>query len=145
MITSSTNASSFRKAMQSRAANLRIGGARRIVLFAQSYHGKLVQATPKLTGKATAEWQLTLNGVPTQELLPRTRPPTEVDYGAYAQAADAEVGRFKSGDTIYITNLAPYINALNAGSSRQAAANFVQVAEAEALAELRATVKVFDD
>lgn len=140
-LSAKTNGASFRAAMESRAANLKLGLQRRIVVYAMTLHQELVVNTPILTGKAKAEWQIGLDSEPTSELLSRQRPPAEVDYGLYAQAAIAKLDGYTSGQTIYITNNAPYINALNAGSSRQAAANFVQAAETAALAALRATVR----
>ena len=102
---------------------------------------ELVLNTPILTGKAKAEWQIGLDTPPSGELLARTRPPSQVDYEAYAAAAVGELASYSSGRTIYIVNNAPYINALNAGSSRQAAANFVEASVAEAFKALKATLK----
>lgn len=136
-----TNAASFRAAMESKAANLKVGKQRRIVLFAMTMHRELVNSTPILTGKARAEWQIGLDEEPTNELLGRTRPPTEVDYETYAQAAQQRLEGFQSGQTIYIVNNAPYITALNAGSSLQAPALFIESVEAFALSELKSTVK----
>lgn len=133
-----TNGKSFRAAMESRAANLKIGGQRRIVLFTRTILDNLNANTPILTGKARAEWQAGLDEAPTVEVLGRVRPPTEIDYEAYAQAASARLDGFRSGQTIYIVNNAPYIAALNAGSSRQAAANFVEASIADATAVLKA-------
>lgn len=140
-----TNASSFRAAMESRAANLKIGAQRRIVLFALTLHKELVLHTPILTGKAKAEWQIGLDQEPTAEVLGRTRPPTQVDYATYAQAAEQTLERYQSGQTIYIVNNAPYIAALNAGSSRQAPAYFIESIEGYALSQLKATVKGIGD
>ena len=126
--------------MASRAANLKIGAQRRIVVYGTEIQTRLVAATPILTGKARAEWQVGLDHEPTGELLSRERPPTQVDYESYSQAAQAIIDSFQSGQTIYIVNNAPYIASLNAGFSAQASANFVQVAIDEAGAVLRATL-----
>jgi hypothetical protein len=126
--------------MESHAANLKLGSQRRIVLYAIQMHMNLTEATPILTGKAKAEWQVGLNIEPTSELLPDVKSPTRVDWQAYAQAAELEISQFQSGQTIYIVNNASYIADLNAGSSVQAAANFVQVAVDRAGDALRATL-----
>lgn len=144
-ITLKTNGSSFRAAMESRAANLKVGKQRRIVLFAMTLHRELVLHTPILTGKAKAEWQIGLDSEPNAELLGRTRPPTKVDYDTYAQAAEQTLQTYQSGQTIYIVNNAPYIAALNAGSSRQAPAYFIESVEGFALSELKATLKGSDN
>ena len=123
--------------MESRAANLKIGQQRRILLFTASFLRTVTADTPILTGKARAEWQTGLDTIPTNQQLGRTRPPTEVDWSAYTDAAVAELQGYSSGQTIYIVNNAPYIGALNAGSSTQAAANFIEVAIATATSEAR--------
>jgi hypothetical protein len=132
-----SNGTDFRRRMESRAANLKIGSQRRITLFAESFLRTVALDTPILTGKARAEWQVGIDALPTNELLGRERPPTQVDWGAYLDAAVAQLSGYQSGSTIYIVNNAPYITALNAGSSVQASANFIEVAIATATTEAR--------
>lgn len=81
----------------------------------------LVPATPVLTGRARANWRPTLNA-------PATQPVTLLDpTGAATVARIAVVAQsWRIGDVLYIVNRVSYIGRLNAGSSPQAPANFVQ-------------------
>ncbi len=89
---------------------------------------EVVPATPVDTGLARGNWRPSLN-VPVQS--PTSLPdPT----GSGAQERIRSVARqYRLGDTVWIVNRVPYIGRLNAGSSPQAPAGFVQ-------AEVRAAV-----
>ncbi len=84
---------------------------------------ELVRATPVDTGFARANWRPSLNA-------PASVPISQLDpSGAATIAKIATVSkRWKPGDVLFITNNAPYIAALNAGSSPQANAGFVEEA-----------------
>lgn len=84
---------------------------------------ELVPGTPVDTGFARANWRPSLNS-------PTTQPITFLDpTGAATIEKIANVAkRWRLGDTLFIVNRAPYIGALNAGSSPQAPAGFVQAA-----------------
>jgi hypothetical protein len=84
---------------------------------------RLVPATPVLTGFARGNWRPALNAPPT---VPITfLDPTGASTVAKIKAVAKRAG---PGDVLFITNLAPYIGALNAGSSPQASAGFVEAA-----------------
>jgi hypothetical protein len=85
----------------------------------------LVDATPVLTGFAKGNWRPSLNA-------PAAFPITVLDpTGSGTKAKITAVAkRARAGDTLFITNSAPYISALNAGSSPQADALFVETAVA---------------
>lgn len=80
--------------------------------------------TPFDTGRAAASWNASLNG-------PNTRvQPAEVSFGSRAgaaQAGEVNLQSIKLGDSVHISNSLHYIGRLNAGSSRQAPANFVEM------------------
>lgn len=82
---------------------------------------EVVPRTPVDTGFARGNWVPTV-GAPS--MLPVSRlDPT----GAGAVARIKIFGqRYTLGTTVFITNNAPYIGRLNAGSSRQAPAGFVE-------------------
>ncbi len=82
---------------------------------------ELVPATPVETGFARANWRPSLNA-------PATVPISQLDpTGAATIAKIATVSkRWSPGDVLFITNNAPYIAALNRGSSPQAGPGFVQ-------------------
>lgn len=84
---------------------------------------ELVPATPVDTGLARGNWRPSLNA------------PAAIPVSFLDLTGDATVARIASvarqyvlGDTLYIVNRVPYITLLNAGSSPQAPANFVQAA-----------------
>lgn len=97
-------------------------GLRRVVAeVATQIAEELVPGTPVDTGFARANWRPSLNApaiVPVSQLDPT---------GAATIAKIVTVGqRWKPGDTLFITNNAPYIAALNNGSSPQALPGFVE-------------------
>lgn len=81
----------------------------------------LVPATPVRTGRARANWRPSLG-------VPATQPVTLLDpTGAATVARIARVGQgWNIGDVFYLVNRVSYITRLNAGSSPQARAGFVQ-------------------
>lgn len=92
----------------------------------------VVPATPVDTGRARGNWQTSLNSPANGEsgLLDQT------GQTALARGRAAVAGK-QYGQPIYIVNNAPYIALLNAGSSKQAPANFVEIAIQTALAGIR--------
>ena len=88
----------------------------------------LVPATPVDTGLARGNWRPSLN-------VPISRPTSLPDpTGAGAVARIASVAQqFRIGDSLHIVNNVPYISLLNAGSSPQAPAGFVQASVRNAL------------
>lgn len=128
--------------MASRNVRVVIDGLRRTASsvvreIATALHGRLVEATPVDTGWAQSNW------------VPQVG---EAFKGTAGTRADAEAGRLDhapataglaqiarydvaQGD-VHETNNVPYIERLNAGSSAQAPAAFVQAAIAQTLAEV---------
>ena len=94
----------------------------------------LVKKTPKLTQFA-AGWALGIGGLP--DIVPKDKP----ELPLYALPGDNETeaqmeSEYDLGDDIYLLSPATYIKYLNAGTSPQADANFVQDAVEEAGQEL---------
>ena len=86
----------------------------------------LVEETPVDTGWARANWVPTI-GSPRGRTA-GTRAAAEdgkIDLGPQASGQLAVLG-YKLGPSIFISNNVPYIKRLNAGSSRQAPAAFIQ-------------------
>jgi len=80
-------------------------------------------ATPVDTGRARANWQAEL-GSPITE-------PTDAEDQAGSDTINRNRSRIRSRrgeQPIFLSNNLPYIGALNAGSSAQAPANFVETA-----------------
>jgi hypothetical protein len=92
--------------------------------MALGIHGRLVEGTPVDTGWARSNW-LPSVGTPRAETVGE---PGSLNAGA------ADLGKLEVADwgiangPIYITNNVPYIQRLNAGSSKQAPAGFVESA-----------------
>lgn len=85
---------------------------------------ELGRATPFDTGRAAASWTAAVNGPDT-----RTQPPEFVagSREAAVQFQRIDLSGFVLGDSIHISNSVEYIPFLNAGSSRQAPSNFVEL------------------
>lgn len=93
---------------------------RKVVLTA---HQSVVLATPVDTGRARGNWQVAVGAAPTTTTPLLSPTGTEaIVSGARALAA------YKDGDDVHIVNNLPYIGRLNAGSSAQAPAGFVEAA-----------------
>lgn len=96
-------------------------------------HRELVKATPKRTQFA-AGWAFGLGGPP---FAPQDKP-TQTIYPLRGDSdVDADLAGFQLGDEIVGLSPATYIKFLNAGTSPQADANFVQDAISEAQDQFR--------
>lgn len=93
----------------------------------------LVLATPVDKGIARSNWQVSVNR-PIRKVIPAYAPGNKLGLGERRNAAkalaqgSAAIAKYKGPGKIYITNNVHYITLLNGGSSRQAPANFVQIA-----------------
>jgi hypothetical protein len=93
---------------------------------------ELAYNTPVDTSQAISNWQVGINDAPTRDIAPHFR---GVRGSTYSQSAaetifvgKSKIEAKKPGETIYISNLLEYINILNAGSSLQAPAGFIEAA-----------------
>jgi hypothetical protein len=84
--------------------------------------------TPVDTGWARANWVPPI-GVPFDGLAGRRDNVT----GAVQGGAEASIPTYRLGRRVWISNNVPYIERLNAGSSKQAPAGFVQAAIQKAI------------
>lgn len=129
-----------------RGRRVQVGAAR--ILREATLAGlvQLVRETPIDTGRAKSNWQVGVGsptgGAPTSVLpeayVPGKRGNTRAQNEAAAiSAAYAAAAGSKDGQSLYIANNLPYIDDLNAGSSRQAPAGFVQ----RAIGAIRANIR----
>jgi len=101
--------------------------AKKVALMALT---RLVETTPVDTSTALSNWQISI-GYPATSFIDAYAP-GYLGYTASASARQAiSVGKQnleakKPGQTIYLSNNAPYIRDLNSGSSKQAPAGFVE-------------------
>lgn len=87
---------------------------------------KIIKRTPVDTGRAKANWHVELNN---QKTFARD----ETDKTGASTTAEvmARISKTKIGDSVFITNNLPYIEALENGHSDQAPAGMVKVTIAE--------------
>ena len=83
---------------------------------------RLILKTPVDTGRARANWQVTLN-VDSNMSLERT----DKSGGPTLVAGEATLSNVKAHDVIYITNNVAYIEVLENGHSKQAPAGMLAV------------------
>lgn len=118
--------------MNERADKLDEEASNAAVQTALTIVGSLAYDTPVDTSKAISNWQVSV-GSPVSGDRPAFYPgELGSTYGASAaatlDAARAALAAKKPGQTIYISNLLPYIRKLNAGSSKQHPGAFVEAA-----------------
>lgn len=89
----------------------------------------LVEVTPVDTSAALSNWQVNLNNPPADELPPYfagSHGSTRASSGQEALTeGTAEIERKKPGQTIFLSNMVPYITRLDEGSSSQFPGGFV--------------------
>ncbi len=120
------------KRLNDRADGLEEEASKHAVKVAETIVASLAYDTPVDTSQALSNWQVGV-GVP----VAADRPPFYPGErgSTYKQSADATVeaarvrlAAKKPGETIYISNLLPYIRKLNGGSSKQHPGGFVEIA-----------------
>lgn len=85
----------------------------------------VVPQTPYLTGQAVSNW-LVGSGAPRTAVVKAAGASRSAAVAATISAGKARIASYKHGTNIYISNNLPYIDLLNNGYSKQAAAGFVQ-------------------
>lgn len=116
--------------MEQRAKTATELGNTRAKAVAEVIVRELLLHTPVDTSKAVSNWQVGL-GTPVGREIPAyvpgkkgsTRQASVSEALAYAQF---RIAQKRAGEPLYISNLVDYIGDLNAGSSRQAPAGFVE-------------------
>ncbi len=116
--------------LERRVAKLDQQASDAAVQVALTVLGDLVYITPVDTSQALSNWQVNLND-PASDKIPPYYPGEQgstqrASAQAALQAARAVLRGKKPGDTIYLSNVLPYIKRLNNGYSAQAPAGFVE-------------------
>lgn len=111
---------------------------------------ELAVATPVDTGEAVSNWQVGIGSAPTNALLPfapgEKGSTADTNRMAMLDAGLSKIDAYRSGQgaAVHIVNNAKHIGALNDGHSKQAPANFVEMAVAagrRAVQNLRSSFK----
>lgn len=138
-----TSLARFSQNIRKRGSQIENAGARVIRRAARKSLKSLVLNTPVDTGRARSNWRVSLT-VPTRAVIPPYSPGRKlgISEGANARAAIAAGNRqielFRPGrgrlvsTALYIVNNVSYIDKLNAGSSKQMSAGFIERALLEA-------------
>lgn len=123
---------SFARRMAARADQVEDGTNDLIKKVVMRVEQVLVLQTPVDTGRARANWLVSAN-------RPVTEPADDTDPSGSATIAKAQavVSAAKPGDTLYISNNVPYIDALNRGHSAQAPAGFIEAGIDTAVATVK--------
>lgn len=111
------------EAMQEAARKITRGVEILITEVATEIGKEVVTKTPVDTGHARANWRPGLNAAP---VVPVTRA-DKTGAGTIARIG-VVAKQFKAGDTFFLGNNVPYIEALNNGSSPQAPKGYIQKA-----------------
>jgi hypothetical protein len=136
----------FSKRMAKLADNIDENSTKLQKRVALAVHQTIVLATPVDEGTARSNWQVGING-PVSGTREAYFPGKGlgISEGANADAAireaQAVVLSVQNASSIYITNNLPYIERLNAGSSSQAPASFIEKAvQSGAIAAAKASL-----
>lgn len=127
------NLNQFANRMRKRAADIEPAVDEVLRKVAVVANQTVIMATPVDTGRARANWQVSINTPITEQLatvpIPAGKRGRKKRVRESAQAAmdrnKAVIQSYRGGEIILQNNV-PYIGALNAGSSAQAAAGFVE-------------------
>lgn len=87
---------------------------------------RVILRTPVDTGRARANWQVSIGSVPTGTLELNDKTGT-----ATISKVQAEALRLRAGDIIWLVNNVGYILSLESGSSKQAPQGMVKLTEQE--------------
>lgn len=93
---------------------------------------RVIMRTPVDEGTARGNWQMGVNKIPVGVL-----DTTDKSGAKTIETVNAEIGKFKLGDSLFLINNLPYIGALEDGHSDQRPAGMVKVS----IVEYQAIVK----
>lgn len=116
------------KSLETKLSKIEQRNSARVVKVATAILQDLVYVTPVDTSKALSNWQIGIKSPPSGVLPPYTPGARGSTRSASASEAIAEgIQRLSTklpGETVYISNLTPYIGELDKGSSAQFAGGF---------------------
>lgn len=118
----------FAKRMDDRADKIVETANKKSIDVATAILRRLTFVTPVDTAKAISNWQIGIGSPVQADIGPYVFGQRTASGTAAYQAGVSKLAMKKPGETIYISNLVPYIRQLNEGSSKQAPAGFVEQA-----------------
>lgn len=151
----------FSQNIRKRSSQIENAGSRVVRATSKRALKALVRATPVDEGVARSNWRVGIGGTPTA-IIKAYAPGKNLGIGERANANAAIAAGFARIDTVrgvsgrggglktavIIVNNTPYIEVLNAGSSKQAPAGFIQMALSEVssvIANFRVFTRTDDD
>ena len=142
-----TDLATFARRIRIQANRVEPGSDQAVVDCSSAVARELVESTPADTGRAITNWDAAVGRAPisykTQAAVPGTKGNTRESNVALALARMlAAIRAYRRGQSVHITNSAPYIEKLNAGSSLQAPAGFIEAAIQRGRAVIR-NVRIF--
>lgn len=142
-----TDLSNFARRIRVQANRVEPGVEEAVIECSSAVSRELVESTPVDTGRAITNWDAAVGRVPIG-YRPTAAVPGQGGDTREANVASAlsrmlsAISQYRVGKSVNITNSAPYINKLNAGSSLQAPAGFIEAAIQRGRAVIR-NVRIF--
>jgi hypothetical protein len=140
---------SFSRVIQRRGQNAEKNGAKLTRQMAGIVLENVVKATPADVGTAKSNWFVGINSRPEgtrDAYAPGKHGSTAgANENAAIDRGKQAIAQYKLGSNIHLTNNLPYIGLLNAGSSSQAPAGFVERALLIGKAFLKTKRKLTED
>lgn len=124
------NLNDLAKSLEAKAKRIEVAASEVAVKVAAQLLDSLVWRTPVDTSAALSNWQISFDSPLGSFIQPYV--PGYLGYTQSASASEAiatglaKLKDKKPGQVIYIVNNTPYIRGLNAGTSKQAPAGFVE-------------------
>ncbi len=137
----------FARRIRIQANRVEPGATQAVIDCSSAVARELVENTPADTGRAITNWDAAVGSVPssykTEAAAPGSKGSTrEANVTSALARMLAAISKYRPGQSVNLTNSAPYIGKLNAGSSLQAPAGFIEAAIQRGRAVIR-NVRIF--
>ena len=142
-----TDLANFARRIRVQANRIEPGAEKAVIDCSSAVARELVENTPVDTGRAITNWDAAVGRVPlayrTEAAVPGSKGSTrDANVSGALSRMLAAIALYRTGQSVNITNSAPYIGKLNAGSSLQAPAGFIEAAIQRGRAAIR-NVRIF--
>lgn len=123
----------FSKRIKRIARDVESNATRLPVRVALTFVATVAHGTPIKTGKAQGNWQVGIGKPMTRQI----HDPTRFGADRAVEVATNKLERYKGNANIHVSNVLPYIGALDRGHSKQAPAGFIDMAYDAALRQVQ--------